>query len=104
MQILQLEKRLQDQFEVRHALEKALGYRSFPHVDPTETMMPKVVYLTKIAVRICICMLDCVQVIISVSSLDAGVALSHYIALSFCWNLLCQRKREPISWTFSVHE
>ncbi|KAB1214627.1 hypothetical protein CJ030_MR5G002858 [Morella rubra] len=40
-EILQLEKRLQDQFEVRHALEKALGYRSFPHVDPTETMMPK---------------------------------------------------------------
>ncbi|KAG7990087.1 hypothetical protein I3843_02G008900 [Carya illinoinensis] len=40
-EILQLEKRLQDQFEVRHALEKALGYRSSFHDNTTEILMPK---------------------------------------------------------------
>ncbi|XP_041001197.1 uncharacterized protein LOC121246940 [Juglans microcarpa x Juglans regia] len=40
-EILQLEKRLQDQFEVRHALEKALGYRSSSHDNTAEILMPK---------------------------------------------------------------
>lgn len=40
-EILQLEKRLQDQFGVRHALEKALGYRSSSHDNTNETLMPK---------------------------------------------------------------
>lgn len=43
-EILQLEKRLQNQFEVRHALENALGYKSSIHsntVNTNETAMPK---------------------------------------------------------------
>ncbi|KAE8707715.1 putative set domain protein [Hibiscus syriacus] len=36
-EILQLEKRLQDQFEVRRALETALGYRTSSHEDRNET-------------------------------------------------------------------
>ncbi|TYG75307.1 hypothetical protein ES288_D03G019800v1 [Gossypium darwinii] len=36
-EILQLEKRLQDQFEVRHALETALGYRTSSHDNRNET-------------------------------------------------------------------
>lgn len=40
-EILQLEKRLQDQFQVRHALENALGYRSSSHDKTTETLVPK---------------------------------------------------------------
>ncbi|XWS29341.1 hypothetical protein CRYUN_Cryun24cG0020800 [Craigia yunnanensis] len=36
-EILQLEKRLQDQFEVRRALETALGYRTSSHDDTNET-------------------------------------------------------------------
>ncbi|KAK8674031.1 hypothetical protein V6N13_112334 [Hibiscus sabdariffa] len=36
-EILQLEKRLQDQFEIRHAVEKALGYRTSSHEDTNET-------------------------------------------------------------------
>ncbi|XVE82699.1 hypothetical protein DITRI_Ditri16bG0026800 [Diplodiscus trichospermus] len=36
-EILQLEKRLEDQFEVRRALETALGYRSLSHDDTNET-------------------------------------------------------------------
>ncbi|GAV68268.1 DUF547 domain-containing protein/Lzipper-MIP1 domain-containing protein [Cephalotus follicularis] len=40
-EILQLEKRLQDQFEVRCSLEKALGYRTFSHNNMNETFMPK---------------------------------------------------------------
>ncbi|KAH1113446.1 hypothetical protein J1N35_006824 [Gossypium stocksii] len=36
-EILQLEKRLQDQFEVRRALETALGYRTSSHDNRTET-------------------------------------------------------------------
>lgn len=43
LQILQLEKRLQDQFEVRHALENAMGYRSSSHDNTTETLVPKVI-------------------------------------------------------------
>lgn len=43
MQILQLEKRLQGQFAVRCALEKALGYRSSSHDTTVEISMPKVV-------------------------------------------------------------
>lgn len=42
MQILQLEKRLQDQFQVRSALEKALGYRSSTHENMNDVEMPKV--------------------------------------------------------------
>jgi hypothetical protein len=42
MQILQLEKRLQDQFQVRWALEKALGYRTSSHESMSELSMPKV--------------------------------------------------------------
>lgn len=42
MQILQLEKRLQDQFQVRCALEKALGYRSSANGDISNVEMPKV--------------------------------------------------------------
>ncbi|XWS45351.1 hypothetical protein CRYUN_Cryun15aG0129300 [Craigia yunnanensis] len=37
LEILQLEKRLQDQFEVRRALEAALGYRTCSHADTNET-------------------------------------------------------------------
>ncbi|XVE87234.1 hypothetical protein DITRI_Ditri18aG0100200 [Diplodiscus trichospermus] len=37
LEILQLEKRLQDQFEVRRVLETALGYRTSPHDDTNET-------------------------------------------------------------------
>ncbi|CAN6563087.1 unnamed protein product [Malus baccata var. baccata] len=40
-EILQLEKRLQDQFEVRRALENALGYRSSIHHITNESVMPK---------------------------------------------------------------
>ncbi|KAK7309251.1 hypothetical protein RJT34_05822 [Clitoria ternatea] len=40
-EILQLEKRLQDQFQVRCTLEKALGYRSSSLVDSNEKMVPK---------------------------------------------------------------
>ncbi|KAJ4966030.1 hypothetical protein NE237_017879 [Protea cynaroides] len=40
-EILQLEKRLQDQFVVRHGLEKALGYRSSFHDISNENSMPK---------------------------------------------------------------
>ncbi|XP_065636319.1 uncharacterized protein LOC111997724 [Quercus suber] len=40
-EILQLEKRLQDQFEVRRALENAMGYRSSSQDNTTETVMPK---------------------------------------------------------------
>ncbi|KAJ6678529.1 hypothetical protein OIU85_009046 [Salix viminalis] len=40
-EILQLEKRLQDQFQVRHALENALGYRTSSHDSTTELSMPK---------------------------------------------------------------
>ncbi|XP_021273634.1 uncharacterized protein LOC110408847 isoform X4 [Herrania umbratica] len=36
-EILQLEKRLEDQFEVRRALETALGYRTSSHDDTNET-------------------------------------------------------------------
>ncbi|XVF17798.1 hypothetical protein REPUB_Repub10bG0155000 [Reevesia pubescens] len=36
-EILQLEKRLQDQFDVRRALETALGYRTSSHDDTNET-------------------------------------------------------------------
>ncbi|OMO84200.1 hypothetical protein COLO4_22164 [Corchorus olitorius] len=36
-EILQLEKRLEDQFEVRRALETALGYRTSTHEDRNET-------------------------------------------------------------------
>ncbi|KHG19513.1 hypothetical protein F383_24073 [Gossypium arboreum] len=36
-EILQLEKRLQDQFEVRRALETALGYRTSSHDNSNET-------------------------------------------------------------------
>lgn len=44
MQILHLEKRLQDQFQVRCALEKALGYRSSTHnlTNENDVEMPKV--------------------------------------------------------------
>ncbi|KAJ6366992.1 hypothetical protein OIU77_003385 [Salix suchowensis] len=40
-EILQLEKRLQDQFQVRHALENALGYKTSSHDSTTELSMPK---------------------------------------------------------------
>ncbi|KAJ4962380.1 hypothetical protein NE237_022319 [Protea cynaroides] len=40
-EILQLEKRLQDQFGVRSALEKALGYSSSSHDISNENSMPK---------------------------------------------------------------
>ncbi|CAK8539810.1 unnamed protein product [Lathyrus sativus] len=40
-EILQLERRLQDQFEVRSTLEKALGYRSSLLVNSNEKMVPK---------------------------------------------------------------
>ncbi|EXB96690.1 hypothetical protein L484_011730 [Morus notabilis] len=40
-EILQLEKRLQDQFQVRCALEKALGYRSSAHGNIADVEMPK---------------------------------------------------------------
>ncbi|XP_059623749.1 uncharacterized protein LOC132266786 isoform X2 [Cornus florida] len=40
-EILQLEKRLQDQVGVRHALEKALGFRSSSHDITDEISMPK---------------------------------------------------------------
>ncbi|XP_041025654.1 uncharacterized protein LOC121266026 isoform X1 [Juglans microcarpa x Juglans regia] len=40
-EILQLEKGLKNQFEVRNALEKALGYRSSSHEKTTEILMPK---------------------------------------------------------------
>ncbi|XP_022739967.1 uncharacterized protein LOC111292049 [Durio zibethinus] len=36
-EILGLEKRLQDQFEVRHALETALGYKTYSHDDTNES-------------------------------------------------------------------
>ncbi|XP_020530310.1 uncharacterized protein LOC18445971 isoform X2 [Amborella trichopoda] len=42
-EILQLEKRLQDQFVVRKALEKALGFSSASHMNPRNHSMPKVV-------------------------------------------------------------
>ncbi|KAJ4827584.1 hypothetical protein Tsubulata_004813 [Turnera subulata] len=40
-EILQLERRLQDQFEVRRALEKALGYRTSCGGGTSELSMPK---------------------------------------------------------------
>ncbi|KAG4987866.1 hypothetical protein JHK85_030849 [Glycine max] len=40
-EILQLERRLQDQFQVRSTLEKALGFRSSPLVNSNEMMIPK---------------------------------------------------------------
>ncbi|KAF9609400.1 hypothetical protein IFM89_015741 [Coptis chinensis] len=40
-EILQLEKRLNDQFAERRALEKALGYKSFSHDSSNETSVPK---------------------------------------------------------------
>ncbi|KAJ0097108.1 hypothetical protein Patl1_28839 [Pistacia atlantica] len=40
-EILQLEKRLQDQFQVRRALEQALGYRTSSHGDIDKMSMPK---------------------------------------------------------------
>ncbi|XP_070669597.1 uncharacterized protein [Malus domestica] len=40
-EILQLEKRLQDQFKVRHALENSLGYRSSIHHNTNASVMPK---------------------------------------------------------------
>ncbi|CAI0554360.1 unnamed protein product [Linum tenue] len=40
-EIQQLEKRLQDQFEVRRALEKALGYRTSSLGEIPEDLMPK---------------------------------------------------------------
>ncbi|XP_031401548.1 uncharacterized protein LOC116211348 isoform X2 [Punica granatum] len=40
-EILQLEKRLQDQFHVRHALEKALGYRNSSQDGAVNNSMPK---------------------------------------------------------------
>ncbi|KAF2283632.1 hypothetical protein GH714_012832 [Hevea brasiliensis] len=40
-EILQLEKRLQDQFEVRRAMEKALGYRTSSHVNAPRMSIPK---------------------------------------------------------------
>ncbi|KAK6922777.1 protein of unknown function DUF547 [Dillenia turbinata] len=40
-EILQLEKRLQEQFVVRHALEKALGYRTSSQEPTSEISMPK---------------------------------------------------------------
>ncbi|KDP31827.1 hypothetical protein JCGZ_12288 [Jatropha curcas] len=40
-EILQLEKRLQNQFEVRRALEKALGYRTLSHDNTSDISMPK---------------------------------------------------------------
>lgn len=42
MQIIQLEKRLRDQFAERRVLEKALGYESSSHDTSNETLMPKV--------------------------------------------------------------
>ncbi|KAM7252225.1 hypothetical protein ACFE04_024108 [Oxalis oulophora] len=41
LEIMQLEKRLQHQFAVRHALEKALGYKTSSHFDIGEIEMPK---------------------------------------------------------------
>ncbi|KAF1872252.1 hypothetical protein Lal_00028158 [Lupinus albus] len=40
-EILQLERRLQDQLEVRCTLEKALGYRPSSHVNSDNTVVPK---------------------------------------------------------------
>ncbi|PIA52455.1 hypothetical protein AQUCO_01000377v1 [Aquilegia coerulea] len=40
-EILKLEKRLNDQFAVRNALEKALGHRSFTHHNSNENSVPK---------------------------------------------------------------
>ncbi|XP_058081180.1 uncharacterized protein LOC131229284 isoform X2 [Magnolia sinica] len=40
-EILQLERRLQDQFAVRRALEKALGYSSVSHDTSNDNSMPK---------------------------------------------------------------
>ncbi|KAG5089540.1 hypothetical protein JHK86_002152 [Glycine max] len=40
-EILQLERRLQDQFQVRSTLEKALGFRSSSLVNSNEMMIPK---------------------------------------------------------------
>ncbi|XP_061948745.1 uncharacterized protein LOC133672368 isoform X3 [Populus nigra] len=40
-EILQLEKRLQDQFQVRRALESAMGYKTSSHDSTTELSMPK---------------------------------------------------------------
>ena len=42
LQILQLEKRLQDQLMVRGALEKALGFRSSALNSSNDMLMPKV--------------------------------------------------------------
>lgn len=51
MQILMLEKRLQDQVSVRCALERALGYRASSHDITTEATIPKVavLFLTKLS-------------------------------------------------------
>ncbi|XP_044469458.1 uncharacterized protein LOC123198761 isoform X2 [Mangifera indica] len=40
-EILQLEKRLQDQFQVRRSLEQALGYRTSSHGDTDKMSTPK---------------------------------------------------------------
>ncbi|KAK8995645.1 hypothetical protein V6N11_075910 [Hibiscus sabdariffa] len=53
-EILQLEKRLQDQFEIRSAVEKALGYRTSSHEDTNEpsvsTSKPATELIKEIAV------------------------------------------------------
>lgn len=47
-QILQLEKRLQGQFSLRHALEQALGFRSSTVDASGDNLMPKVPHLKPI--------------------------------------------------------
>ena len=47
MQILQLEKHLKDQQDVRGSLEKALGPDAAPVSSSPENPMPKVIYLPK---------------------------------------------------------
>lgn len=42
MQIPLLEKKLRDQFQVRQALEKALGYGTSSHESTSELSLPKV--------------------------------------------------------------
>ncbi|KAK6946188.1 Ternary complex factor MIP1, leucine-zipper [Dillenia turbinata] len=41
-EILHLQKRLQEQFALRHALEKALSFRSYPNDTADEASMPRV--------------------------------------------------------------
>ncbi|KAG6648509.1 uncharacterized protein LOC122314956 [Carya illinoinensis] len=55
-EILQLEKGLKYQFEVRHALEKALGYSSSSHEKITEILMPKVIYILQTRKALCVCL------------------------------------------------